>query len=637
MNNFERSARRTTIANLSVIATTSLAVIAGCALPARTTARVEDGATVPDVPTDRMTPMDVRDDAPDAGDGGAPTDVADASDADVGADVPDATGAARITGRVRFLETGTVVVSFNGVARTFTAAAGAPIDFDVSTPLPATAHTINVTGGTSTQTCTVILPSPAPMRETMVAGVEVRCVIAAQHQLTAPDERLIELPASTTPMPRPLTEVPEFVVNQPAATSVLLSLSVSNLSFTSTTTLGAVEVAFVDATTGQVAGRAVVRRPNGNTRTAALSTVAIMQLAAGMHRIRPAFWHYDVTGPVAGNAQISYGVRPERGITVASDGPLTVNYNAVLLDSLSTFDRATLSEWAPSASEPTLAMGQDRVIPLAPAVRPMIPAGGGALYALTPPSASGPVQWDLLSDGATLARGAAFYDDAELPHAMLAAQPTSAALSPMITARLTRYGYRNSFGPADASVRLDGALATHFSGMPRSRTPQTPARLGTAVFGAGVRMYASRNSEPMWGTTMAPAYSDPRNLEPIRVRLTAPRRVLFFARLATARVLSDGPVGDVRLVRRTGAMVVPLAQVMVQSSNAQNSQGLYLSAIADLPVGDHELQVSARPVTSVGAIPPGGITTGYAVSYTPDLLDLAQPVGHIATGALVLE
>jgi len=628
--------------------TAMLLLLGGCAIPARSTARVEDASALADRSEDVATdqPTDGAMDVTDAMDVMAVTDVIDvvtrdvppdaSTDAEVATDTPDSGPVARLSGRVRFLESGTVTLALNGVSRTFTADSGAPIDFDVTTPLPTTSHSITITGGTTMQTCTVLLPTPRPRVEPVVTGIEVRCVVAAHHQLTAATERFIDLPANAMPAPLPLPELPEFVVNQPTPVSVLLSFSASNVVFTSDNTLGAVEVAFIDTVTGQIAGRAVTRRANGNTRTATLGTVAIMQLAAGRHRIRPVLWHFD---PVATTtpARIVYGPRAAQGITVASDGPLTSTFDAVLLDSLSTFERSSVAEWTPGASEPELTAGQQRDVPLAPATAPMLPAGGGALFAFSGASARGPVQWDLLADGATLARGMAFYDSAHLPHAMLAAMPAPMAIAPTITARVTRYSYRNSFGPANEPLRFEGARATHFSGMPNFLTPQTPARLSSAVFGPGVRMFAVRQSRPMWTTSTMPIAADPPGHDPIRLNLAAPRRVLVFARIASARVLSDGPIADVRLVRRTGATTAPLAQVSIQSSNAQNSQGLYLSAIADLPAGDHELQVTVRPVTSIGAIPPTGITTAYPLSYSPDLLDMSQPLGHIATGAIVLE
>ncbi len=555
--------------------------------------------------------------------------------------MPDAMPSARITGRVRFLGDGTVTVSFNGVLRTFSAAANAaPIAFDVSAPAPLARHSITIASSTSTQTCAVRLPTPAPVAEPVVTGVEVRCVMAAQGELTSPSEQVIELPGTPTAPQRDLIELPEFVIDQPDATNVLLSVSVPLIVFGSTNTLGAVEVAFVDSVTNTVVGRSIARRPNGNTNSAHASTSAIMELAPGPHRIRPTFRHFDVDAAHPG-ARIVYGVRPQRAITVASDGPLTLTFDAIVLESLSTFDRALHASWMPTATEPSLAAGMSRVVPIAPAVNPTVPAGGGAIYAFVPSSASGPVQWDLASDSTSLARGAAFYDGAELPHAMLAAQPFAAAATVSITARLSRFYYRNNFGPADQSVELRGPNVTAFSGSPSFRPALTPTTLDGALFGPGVRLFAQRaTGNVSWSSGNAPVAAPPPTLDATRIVLAAPRKVYFFARVGSLRVASDGPVGDVQLVRRNAAAPFDartLTQISLSSSNAQNSQGALVAALVDLPAGEHILELRARPVTSIGVIPPGGIVQAYPVLFTPYVTDAVVQLGHVSTGALVLE
>jgi hypothetical protein len=44
-----------------------------------------------------------------------------------------------------------------------------------------------------------------------------------------------------------------------------------------------------------------------------------------------------------------------------------------------------------------------------------------------------------------------------------------------------------------------------------------------------------------------------------------------------------------------------------------------------------------RPVSSIGTIPSGGITTAYPAFFAPELQDAVVPVGHVAASALVLE
>ncbi len=621
------------------------ALSAACALPPRSTARSEDSASSSDATLDASA--DSEQDATRPGDV-ADTGVAmDAPDVfarpDASPDVVD-TGvdsgvAARITGRVRFLSSGTITVTFNGVARTYAAAANAaPIAIDVATPVPAMRHEIAVTANTSGQTCTVRLPSPAPTTELSVTGVEVRCVMATQQELTSATEETVELPGSATPAQRDLTEVDELVINQPDAVSVLASVTIPTIRFNSTNSLGVVEVGFVDQPSNVVVGRISVRRANGNTNVMHTSATAILRLAPGPHRIRPTFKHFDVAGRPA--ASIVYGVRPLRTITVPSDGPLKLTYSAIVLDSLSTYEDTEHATWMPSASEPPLEVGASpRIIPFATPIRPSIPANGGAIYTFTPPLGTGPVQWDLLADVVTLARGMAFYDEAPMPHAMLAAQPSTTAITPVIAAQLSRFNYRNSFGPNNAPVILRAPIATSYDSTQLAPAAVTPALLSAARFASGVRMYAQRASGARtWGTTTAPMAQPPPGLAPIRVTLAAPRRVYFFGRLASVRVLSDGPVADVSLVARTAATATTrvITHGSVLSSNAQNSQGMLVAGIVDLPAGEHELQLLARPVTSIGAIPAGGITTAYPISLTADLVD-DVPLGHVSIGALVLE
>lgn len=633
------------------------ALAAACALPPRTTARPEDGAasnadrSTPDAITEAGADSATLDDASAidadsamiAMDGGrdalpdalpdAPPDVRDAA-ADTGV------ARARITGRVRFLSSGSITVSFNGVAQVFNAAANAaPITFDVLTPVPMTMHSIAVTANTSGQTCSVRLPTPTPTTELTVNGVEVRCVLAANNTLTdAMTEQTISLPSAAAPPQRDLTEVPEFVVNQPDEVSVLAAVTVPVVRFPSVNSLGVVEVGFVDQPSGAVLGRINVRRANGNTRTMHLSASAILRLSPGMHRIRPTFRHVDVPGRPA--ALLVYGVRPAAGITVASQGSLDLTYSAVVLDSLSTYEGSAHSTWMPTAAEPALAtVNAPLTIPLVPALRPTIPANGGALYSFTPPLGYGPVQWDLLADGATLARGAAYYDDAPMPHAMITMQPSATAITPAVTATLTRYNYRNSFGPPSSPVTLRASEATSFDGTMTVAAPITPALLSIATFRSGVRMFAQRQTGASdWYPGTAPAPTPLPATTPVHVSLAQPRKVLVSVRLASGRVGSDGPFSDLTIgVRSDGGALRTLTQVTITSSNAQNSQGVLMTTIVELPAGEHDINFYARAVTSVGEIPPGGITTGYAMFATPDQLDTSQRLGHLSVSALVLE
>jgi hypothetical protein len=629
------------------------ALSAACALPPRSTARSEDSASSSDATLDASAdseqdasrPSDVADASVgmDAADVFARPDARPDASPDAGPDVVD-TGvdsgvAARITGRVRFLSSGTITVTFNGVARTYAAAANAaPIAIDVVTPVPAMRHEIEVTANSSGQTCTVRLPSPAPTTELSVTGVEVRCVMATQQELTSAIEATVELPGSATPAQRDLTQVDELVINQPDAVSVLASVTIPTIRFDSTNSLGVVEVGFVDQPSNVVVGRISVRRANGNINVMHTSATAILRLAPGPHRIRPTFRHFDVAGRPA--AHIVYGVRPLSNITVPSDGPLKLTYSAIVLDSLSTYEDTEHATWMPSASEPPLTAGAPpRLIPFATVIRPSIPANGGAIYAFTPPMGTGPVQWDLLADSILLARGMAFYDEAPMPHAMLAAQPSSTAITPAISAQLSRYNYRNSFGPNTAPVILRTPIATSYDSTQLAPAALTPALLSAARFSSGVRMFAARaTGGRSWATSTSPTPQSPPGLAPIRVSLAAPRKVYFFARLASARVASDGPAADVSLVARTAATATTrvISHVSVVSSNAQNSQGMLVAGLVDLPAGEHELQLFVRPVTSMDAIPAGGITTAFPFIYTADLVD-DVPLGHVSIGALVLE
>jgi hypothetical protein len=621
------------------------ALSAACALPPRSTARSEDSASSSDATLDASAdseqdatrPADVADTGVgmDAADGIARPDAGpDALDTGVDSGV-----AARITGRVRFLGSGTITVTYNGVARTYAAAANAaPIAIDVATPVPAMRHEIAVTANTSGQTCTVRLPSPAPTTELSVTGVEVRCVMAAQHELTAATEQTVELPGSTTPTPRDLTEVNEFVINQPEAVSVLASVTIPTLRFNSTNSLGVVEVGFVDQPTGAVVGRISVRRANGNTNVMHASATAILQLPPGPHRIRPTFRHFDVPGRPS--ASIVYGVRPQQMFTTSSDGPLRLSFSAIVLDSLSTFEGAEHATWMPAAREsPLNAADPARYIPFATVLRPSIPANGGAIYSFTPPLGTGPAQWDLVADAILLARGLGFYDNSPLAHAMLAAQPSSVAISPAISAQLSAYRYRDDFNPPTAPVILQAPVATSTDLSQLATATVTPALLSAARFSSGVRMYAQRATGARdWWTTGSPTPQALPGLAPVMINLEAPRRVYFFARIASARVVSSGAVADLSLTARTAPTAPPqiIAHVSINSSHGQNSQGVLIAAIADLPRGAHELQLYARPVTSPDPIPAGGITNAFRFSAGPEMYDSAI-VGHIALGALVLE
>lgn len=617
----------------------------------------EDGASSPDA--DDASPMDapMDDVAPDSADDAAPADVPAPFDAptdsgvdtgtDTGVDTGVDTGAdvpmfpVRITGRIRFLASGSVTVTFNGVAQTFNALPdAAPIAFDVGTPAPATRHTITVTGGSTTQTCSVRLPTPEPLAEPVVNGVEIRCALSHREVLTADAVRGIAIPGAAMPPQRHLTEMPEWRINQPDPVTVLLSTHIPWLDFQSTTTLGAFEVAFVDTMTGNVVGRSIVRRANGNTRAMHASSVTMVTLPPGPHLIRPTFRHFDVDA-TRGPVEIQFGTRPTQGITTASLGPRQLEFDGVLLDSLSTFDGASLGRWMPTDSEPAVLAGGSRTIPLAPATRPSLPGGAAMLYSFTGSPASGPVQWDILSDSTTLVRGAAFYDDAEMAHPLLTAQPFPIAATANITALLSRFSYRNNFGPADNTVVIRGALVTTSNGSLSFRTPLTPSELGAAAFRPGVRMFAQRAvGNASWASTNAPVANPIPTLTPITVTLAAPRRVYYFVRIGSIRVTSDGAIADITLTRRN--MAAPfspqtLTQISVSSSNGQNSQGAYLSTLVDLPAGTHVLEPLVRPVTSIGVIPATGITTAYPVVYTPEVTSATVPLGHVAAGALVLE
>lgn len=360
-----------------------------------------------------------------------------------------------------------------------------------------------------------------------------------------------------------------------------------------------------DAVTLDYHGWAVTRE-NGVGLADRMQFVNTIRLARGRHDLQLAVRRYDVAA--AGPTTIS-GTN-DRGEAL----PITLT--AVVLDSLSSFDRTIRSQWLPNGAQ-TIPVG-GAPIDMNFAQNLALPVNQEGFVLATMQSAAGGrcPRWEMQLNNTPVAIGAAQYDNLVSSHAMMALRTGIMGGTATLTGRVTRLVYIDGFGDGRAPV----SFAEPTFGFPQAGvTPILPVIASLNTFRRGARIAQGNMTNTASFVVGPPVVNGPTNVfvdlpgRPVNppfqppivtslLHLVEARRVFVFGQVTAALLFSNGNTGFVRMIARNGGSVVPVATAIVLNSHPQNSNGSTVAGIVTLPAGDWEIVMQMRNLANESAL-----------------------------------